>query len=144
MSLTPPVLWLIAGVILCVMEFVLPTAFVELTMGISAIVVGLMATLIPYLGLQVVVWLILSIILTILMRRLMPSGKARVIEDAREAETLTEILPGQTGRVLYEGNSWQARCDISDVAIAPHQKVHVVGRQGTTLLVMPDNLFLHQ
>lgn len=135
-----PVIWLIAGVILCVLEFVLPTAFVELTMGVSAILVGLLAQLIPQVGLQVVIWLVLSIAFNILLHRLMPKRKTRKIEDSKEAQTLTEILPGQTGRVLYEGNSWQARCDDEQMAIAPNQKVYVVGRQGTTLIVLPQAL----
>jgi membrane protein implicated in regulation of membrane protease activity len=55
-------------------------------------------------------------------------------------ETLTEILPGQAGRVLYEGNSWRARCDDDKLSLAPGQKVYVVSREGTTLIVMPENI----
>lgn len=140
MSLSPTALWLIAGVVLCVMEMVLPTAFVEVTMGVSAFVVALLALVIPQVGIQVAIWLVLSVILTLLSRRLVPQRKARIIEDSREAQTLTEILPGQTGRVLYEGNSWQARCDDQEMAIAPNQKVIVVERRGTTLIVVPEHL----
>lgn len=138
--MSPPVLWLIAGVLLCVMEMILPTAFVEFTMGISAILVAFLALFIPSVGLQVVIWMVLSILLTLLTRRFMPKHRPRLIEDSREAETLTAIAPGQTGRVLYEGNSWQARCDDQDMAIAPHEKVYVVGRRGTTLIVVPERL----
>jgi membrane protein implicated in regulation of membrane protease activity len=135
-----PVLWMIVGLILCVLEFIVPTAFVELTMGISAIVVALIAPAVPSLGLQVVIWLALSVLLNLLLKRIMPRTKSRLIEDAKEAQTLTEIAPGQPGRVLYEGNSWQARCADEDLAIAPHQRVHVVGRRGTTLIVLPEVL----
>jgi membrane protein implicated in regulation of membrane protease activity len=140
MSLSPTALWLIAGVILCIMEMVLPTAFVEVTMGISAFVVALLALVIPQVGVQVAIWLVLSVVLTLLSRRLVPKRRARIIEDSREAQTLTEILPGQAGRVLYEGNSWQARCDDQEMAIAPNQKVIVVERRGTTLIVVPEHL----
>ncbi len=140
MSLTPTALWLIAGVILCVMEFTLPTAFVEFTMGISAIVVAFVALVVPQFTIQVVLWLVLSVLLTILFRRLVPKGKAFSLEAAREAQTLTEILPGQTGRVIYEGNSWQARCEDDEMAIAPNRRVLVLGRQGNTLIVMPESL----
>ncbi|MBW4662154.1 MAG: NfeD family protein [Drouetiella hepatica Uher 2000/2452] len=132
------VLWMIAGVALCIMEFIIPTAFVELTMGLSAIAVALLTPVIPHLGLQVVLWLALSVLLNILLQRFLPKTRSRVIEDSKEAKTLTEILPGQTGRVIYEGNSWQARCEDEEIAIAPHQKVYVVRRQGTTLIVMPE------
>lgn len=109
-------------------------------MGISAFVVALLALVIPQVGVQVAIWLVLSVILTLLSRRLVPRRKARIIEDSREAQTLTEILPSQTGRVLYEGNSWQARCDDPEMAIAPNQRVIVVERRGTTLIVVPEHL----
>jgi membrane protein implicated in regulation of membrane protease activity len=142
MSLGTPIFWVIAGISLCIMEFVLPTAFVELTMGLSAIIVAFFAASIPNFSVQVALWLILSILLTLLLRRLVPPKKHRQIEDAKEAQTLTAILPGQTGRVLYEGNSWQARCDDEDLTIAPDQRVYVVARRGTTLIVLPTQ-WLH-
>jgi membrane protein implicated in regulation of membrane protease activity len=140
MSLGTPFFWLVAGVILCVMEFTLPTAFIELTMGISAMIVAVFALAVPSFGLQVALWLVLSVILSFLLRRLFPYQKQRQIEDSREAQTLTEIPAGETGRVRYEGNSWQARCDDEQMTIAPNQKVYVIRRQGTTLIVMPASL----
>lgn len=133
--MSPPVIWIIAGVVLCLMEALLPTAFTELTLGISAIVVGLIAFALPNVGLQVALWLILSVAFLILFRRFMHGQTPRVLEDSKEAQTLTEILPGQLGRVLYEGNSWQALSE-SDQAIAPNQPVVVIGRRGTTLIIM--------
>lgn len=139
MSLGTPIFWLIAGIILCMMEFVLPTAFVELTMGISAIIVAILASLVPNFAVQVTLWFALSIILTLLLRRLPHKPHSR-IADSQEAQTLTEILPGQAGRVLYEGNSWQARCEDEALTIAPNQKVYVTARRGTTLIVVPTSL----
>lgn len=138
--LSPAAIWLIAGVILCLMELFLPTAFVEFTMGISAIIVALLTPFVPHFGIQVTLWLVLSIILVMLVRRFMPTGKPKPIDDDKEATTLTEIPAGQTGRVLFEGNSWQARCGDQDLAIASNQAVYVIGRKGTTLIVMPENL----
>jgi membrane protein implicated in regulation of membrane protease activity len=138
--MTLPVLWLMAGLALCVLEFVVPTAFVELTMGISAIGVAALALFVPQLGIQVAVWLALSITLTLLSRRFLPQPRNRTIEDSQEAKTLTGISPGEVGRVLYEGNSWQARCADDELAIAANQKVYIVERRGTTLIVMPQNI----
>jgi membrane protein implicated in regulation of membrane protease activity len=143
MSLGTPLFWVIAGVSLCILELVLPTAFIELTMGLSAIIVAIFALSVPIFSVQVALWLVLSIVLTILLRRLVPPQKHRQIEDSKEAQTLTEILPGQTGRVLYEGNSWQARCEDDDLTIAPNQRVYVLERRGTTLIVLPANLLHH-
>jgi len=110
-------------------------------MGISAILVALLALVIPQFVPQVALWLLFSVVLTVLSRRLVPQGNHASIEDAKEAQTLTVIAPGQTGRVLYEGNSWQARCGDDTLTIAANQPVYVVTRRGNTLIVMPEPTF---
>ncbi len=136
----PMVFWLIVGSLLCLLEFAVPTAFTAFMMGISALLVALIARMLPsQIALQVVIWLGLSVAFVVLTHRLMPKRKPSSISDAAEAETITEILPEQPGRVLYEGGSWRAVCGDTS-AIAPGQKVYVVGRQGTTLIVVPKNL----
>ncbi|MEH1823292.1 MAG: NfeD family protein [Nostoc sp.] len=135
-------IWLLAGAVLCLMELFLPSAFVAFMMGISALVVALLSGVgMGGVWLQVIVWLLLSTALIVLSRRfLQPRRRKSKIQDAVIAETLTEILPGKTGRVRYEGNSWQARCDDEKFTVPPHQKVYVVRREGTTLIVVPENL----
>jgi membrane protein implicated in regulation of membrane protease activity len=127
---------------LCLVELFVPTAFVAFTMGISALVVALVALIIPLFPVQVVLWLVLSTALVIASRRILPPAKVAQRLDAVEARTLTEIPAGETGRILYEGNSWQARCDDETAVIEPNQKVYVVRRQGNTLIVVPQNLLL--
>jgi membrane protein implicated in regulation of membrane protease activity len=141
MSFSVAVLWFIAGIALCALEVVFPTAFVEFTMGIGAIAVGLLLLAFPSLsfGFQAAIWAVISISLTVLARRFIPQGKAYQIEDAVEAKTITAIPARETGRVLYEGNSWAAQCGDEELAIAPNQTVYVVGRKGNTLIVMPEN-----
>lgn len=111
-------------------------------MGVSAIAISLLLLAVPQLsfGLQVVIWLVLSVVLTIATRRLIQKPQAHSLQDAIEAQTLTEIPAGKAGRVLYEGNSWAARCGDEDLAIAPNQRVYVIGRKGTTLIVMPEQV----
>lgn len=135
-------LWLVAGAVLCLAELFVPTAFVAFMMGISALLVALVALLVPQFWLQALLWLGLSTALVVLSQRFIPrrSSRNRVLEDSLEAQTLTEILPGGTGRALYEGNSWQARCDDHELAIAANEKVYVVRRKGNTLIVMPASL----
>lgn len=140
MLLNPTIFWLLIGLLLCLMEFFVPTAFVELVMGLSAFIVAGVSLIVPYANLQVLLWMILSISAVIGVRRLFPDREVASIEDAREAETLTEILPDKTGRVLYEGISWQARSDGIEMTIAPHQRVIVIGREGNTLIVIPEKL----
>jgi membrane protein implicated in regulation of membrane protease activity len=137
----PSLLWLLAGSVLCLLEAFVPTAFVAVMMGISAIVVALVAWILPgAFPLQVVLWIILSTVLSFASRRFLPSAKASKSLDAVEARTLTEIPPGEIGRVLYEGNSWSARCEDETAAVAPNRKVYVVRREGNILVVIPQNL----
>ncbi|NES72772.1 MAG: NfeD family protein [Okeania sp. SIO2D1] len=140
MLLNPTIFWLLAGAILCFLELLVPTAFVEFIMGLSAFVVAGVSLLIPSISVQVALWMIFSVASIFAFRRLLPNQTVATIADAQEAETLTEILPGQPGRVIYEGNSWRAKCDDESGAIAAHEKVIVVRREGNTLFVLPENL----
>ncbi|WP_414527139.1 NfeD family protein [Nodularia chucula] len=135
-------IWLLAGSVLCLIELFLPSAFVEFMMGVSALIVALLSLLgLGNLWLQVTAWLLLSTVLILLSRRfLQPRRVESKLKDTVIAETLTAIPAGETGRVLYEGNSWRAECDDELLSIEPHQRVYVVRRQGTTLIVMPDYL----
>ncbi|AFY90579.1 NfeD family protein [Chroococcidiopsis thermalis] len=144
MSINLVWLWLLIGIALCAIELVLPTAFVSFAMGVSAVVVAIAVPILPHLGLQVVVWLALSTACVLLSRRLIPAPQRHSkIRDATVAETLTEITAGKEGRVLYEGNSWRAKCADEKLSILPQQKVYVVSREGTTLIVMPESLIHH-
>ena len=130
--------WLTVGITLCVMEVVLPTAFMEVVLGLSAILVAAISFVIPSFSVQIVIWMVLSLVLVFLMRRLMPKPTPfTMMDDSRDARTLTTIPVGETGRVLYEGGSWQARCGDETLAIAADEKVYVVARKGNTLVVVP-------
>jgi membrane protein implicated in regulation of membrane protease activity len=133
-----PLFWLIGGVALCVMELFLPSAFVEATLGVSALVVAAISLVVPSFAIQVGIWMGLSLVATWAIHRFVPKKTPHILADATEARTLTAIPVGKTGRVLYEGNSWQAQCEDSEVAIGADEPVIVVGRRGTTLLIMPE------
>ncbi|MGQ4647476.1 NfeD family protein [Lyngbya aestuarii] len=140
-QLSPAILWLLAGSILCLMEVFLPTAFVAFLMGISAFLVAFVISVVPtVLSVQVVLWLLLSTGFVFLSRRILPVTRGVKKLDEIEAQALTEIPPGEAGRVVYEGISWRARCEDYGVAISPKEKVYVVRREGTTLFVVPQKL----
>lgn len=131
--------WIGIGLLLCVLELIFPTAFVEMVMGLSAIATGFFSLLIPNLfGWQVVLWMVLSLVSIFAVRRFVPRKMPKILQDSQEATTLTAIAPGEKGRVLYEGSPWAATCADPTVEIAPNIKVMVVGREGTTLVVMPE------
>jgi membrane protein implicated in regulation of membrane protease activity len=124
------------------MELVTPTAFIELLMGLGAFAVAGVSLLFPQLGLgiQILLWMVFSLGLVLGTRKLLPKRTAYSIQDSKEAQTLTEILPGQPGRVLYEGNSWRAKCDDPQWAIAADEMVYVLRREGNTLIVIPQKM----
>jgi len=140
MPISPTLLWLIIGVVFCLMELVLPTAFVESTLGISALIVALISLVLPQVNLQILLWMILSVIFIFLLRQFMPKRRPYAIEASTEARALTEIPAGKMGRVRYEGNSWQARCEDEALTIAVDQELYVVGRKGNTLMVLPQDV----
>ncbi len=134
-------LWLIAGSALCLTELFLPTSFVAFMMGISALLVAAVSLLVPQFTLQVAIWLLLSTSLIILSRRFFtPKRRRPYLGDDDEGETLTAIPAGETGRVLYEGNSWRAKCEDQCQPIPANQRVYVLRKEGNTLVVLPHNL----
>jgi membrane protein implicated in regulation of membrane protease activity len=130
--------WVGLGLVLCVLELIFPTAFVELVMGLSAILVAFVSLLLPHFGLQVLLWMVVSLVSVLLVRRYLPRKVPKILQESVEATTLTAIAPGEKGRVLYEGSPWAATCVDPTIEIAPNIKVMVVGREGTTLVVMPE------
>ncbi len=157
---TPPWFWLATGILLCLIELFLTQLrfkkykLIALIMGISALSISgflgwLTVTLdfdwqyIMYedFNLQIMFWMGLSLSSIIWLRPAFTKRKKFTIPQATEAKTLTEILPGETGRVLYEGSSWQARCEGYRGAIAPNQKVLVVRIEGNTLVVTAKLLY---
>jgi membrane protein implicated in regulation of membrane protease activity len=157
LDLTTYWLWLIAGVIFFILEFILPPAirkdykFFSLIMGLSSLLIGfqLLGTTIgvnirvwrlqPWM---IAYWMVLSFAGIVWIKPLLSKHKKYKVQEATEAKTLTDILPGETGRVLYEGISWQAYCEQQIEAIAAHQKVYVLRREGNILIIAPAKIFL--
>lgn len=134
-----PLFWAILGAVFCLMELFLPTGFVESTLGLSAFVVAFVALGVPSFSVQIVLWVALSLVFIFLLRRFVPKRTPYSLQESTEARTLTAIAPGQTGRVIYEGNSWQARCDDETITVGADQPVVVVRRKGNTLYVIPES-----
>jgi membrane protein implicated in regulation of membrane protease activity len=141
-EISPSGLWLIIGTTLCLIELAIPTAFTAVCLGVSALFVSLVALLLPsWLGLQIAIWMLLSCGIVAFGYRLNRKRTSRKIQESTEAEALTAMMPNQTGRVLYEGTSWRAKCADGVESIEPHDRLHVVDREGITLIVMPMHQF---
>ena len=130
----PTLIWLLVGVVLCAIETVIPTSFISLVMGLSALAVAPTTSSLSG-GMQVALWTVLSLLLFALSRTFVKAIPPSRSFDAVLGETITEIVPGETGRVSYEGQSWLAQCDDPTVAIAAQQPVRILSRQGTMLIV---------
>ncbi len=134
-------MWLLVGSGFCLLELATPVAFVSLVMGLSAFLVAPTSSSLPF-NLQVMLWMILSLgLFWVSQSFVRPRSQSRKL-DADYAHTLTEILPGETGRVNYEGQSWAAQLEDPTVHLEPKQKVRVVDRQGTLLIVSHDSELL--
>ena len=134
-------MWLLVGSGFCLLELATPIAFVSLVMGLSAFLVAPTSSSLPF-NLQVVLWMILSLgLFRVSQSFIRPRSQARKL-DADYAYTMTEILPGETGRVNYEGQSWSAQLDDPTAYLEPKQKVRVIHRQGTLLIISHDSSLL--
>ncbi len=133
--------WVLLAGSFLLLELLLPVPFLAM-IGISALFVALLVWMgLANTWLQIAVWIIVSGLLILSSRRFLVRKRGQVkLKGDVIAETLTEIPPGKTGRVLYEGNSWQARCDDEMMLIPAQERVYVVRREGTTLIVMPQSV----
>ena len=139
--LDPTIFWIILGGILCSMELVFPTAFVSFMMGVAALLVAVVSLFLPQYTLLMGLWLLFSTVLIIISRRLFtPKRKISITGDDSEATAISGIPAGSAGRVLYEGNSWRAKCADETRDIAPSEPVYVVGKKGNTLIVLPSRM----
>jgi len=144
MNLLPSQVWLIIGLALCVIELLvpLPTFLIAGAMGLAAMITAAIALILPIPALQILTWMLISALLARASRRFIPKDSLQ-LQESSEGVTLTEIPAGSTGRVKYEGGSWKAKCDDPQIAIAPQEKVIVLRRQGTMLIVVPENWLHH-
>jgi membrane protein implicated in regulation of membrane protease activity len=90
---------------------------------------------------QIFYWMGIALAFVIWLRPILIKRKKFIIQASQEGTTLTEILPGKTGRVLYEGSSWQAKCSDTEIKINAEQKVYILGREGNTLIIASEDLF---
>ena len=157
-AFTPPMFWLLLGVVLSAIDlFIQKTQpqkyrFYVLMMGVAALISsfvlwrGSIAFQFDWANVmyeafdwQIFYWMGISLALSIWIRPVFIVRKKFVLPEATEAITLSEILAGEIGMVMYEGVSWKARNEDSQ-GIAPKQKVYVLRREGNTLIVIPDKL----
>jgi membrane protein implicated in regulation of membrane protease activity len=127
--------WLLTGLVFLGVSMVAGEPVIA-SLGIAAVITAIAAITVKSLAVELVLWGILSVCLIIVLRGMVPKQALDLSPDSEA--TVSEVIPkGGIGLVRYEGSLWKARCQISDIAIAPAEVVQVVARQGLTLIVMP-------
>jgi membrane protein implicated in regulation of membrane protease activity len=140
--------WLIAAVIMIILEMVLPAAYF-LWMGVSAFVVGLLLYLVPTMPLliQVVIFGVLSIVTLILYKRHQkanpivndePNLNRRGEQYVGRLFTLEEAIVNGVGKVKVDDSIWKVSCSTDMPA---GMKVRVISIDGTIFNVETETLF---
>jgi len=135
--------WMSLGLLLLIVEMLLPTDFFVFFTGVGALVTALVTGigLTPGLMSQAVTFAIVSVVTLVTMRgwmrrmmhRDMPTGAVDSIVG-EVATTLSEIPANGTGKVLLRGSPWNARNEGS-VAIPVGVRVRVDRSESITLVV---------
>ncbi len=136
-------IWFILGVILVLLEFVIPGAILSF-IGIASILVSgaLYFNLIQGLVASLLTWFISSIILVLFLRtyilRFMPADYE--VQDTNEenhfvgaiVNVIEDIIPGQSGRISFRDTTWDA---FSEKPFAKGDKVKIISRKGSSFQV---------
>ncbi len=142
----PELFWFFLGLLLLLLELIIP-GFVIFFFGIGAWMTSLLCLLFnPGFELQILIFLITSVISLIAFRRLIQkkilygkSDNSDLVEDeftGREARALTDIKPGKKGKVEFKGTVWSAE---SDSEIFEGDIVMIERKENFNLIVTPKN-----
>ncbi len=139
--------WLIAAVVMVILEMVLPAAYF-LWMGISAFVVGLLLYAIPTMPLliQIIIFGVLSVVTLLLYKRhqkLNPSKKDEPSLNRRGEQyvgrtfTLEEPIVNGVGKVKVDDSIWK----VKGPDMPAGMKVRVMSVDGTVFNVETETIF---
>jgi membrane protein implicated in regulation of membrane protease activity len=136
-----PWTWIVAGLILLVLEVVLPGTFF-LWFGVSAVVVGIVALIFPALAWQaeVIGFLVLAVVLVIVGRRYYSGGLGRIrptglnerAQNLVGRETvLSEPVVDGRGRIRVDDTVWR----VTGPDMPSGSRVKVAGADGSVLRI---------
>jgi membrane protein implicated in regulation of membrane protease activity len=136
-------IWMAVGLVLAAMEVVTPGGLVLVFFGAGAVVAGLLALtgLAPSLGLQLLVFAVISVVSLLLLRkpiqaRLQPRARTQEVDalPGETARTEGPIAPGAYGRVELRGTTWTAR-NVGARPLVAGERCRVATVQGLELHV---------
>jgi membrane protein implicated in regulation of membrane protease activity len=146
--LKPELIWFIIGLVLLLLEFVVP-GLIIFFFGVGAFVVALLCIFLDIsVNLQLLLFLVSSIVLLVVLRRELSKtfmGHVGFSQDTSEnmddftggrAKVIRVIRPNMPGRVEFHGSQWDAE---SDEEIPEGAQVEVMGKSNITLKVRTIN-----
>lgn len=135
--------WLIIGFALCLLELAIP-AFVLIWLGIAALVLGLLAAVVPMpLAGQLLVWAALSVIMVFVWMRVFKTKVSRTRVGTSESALgevgllVSDVMPYQPGQVLFQRpllgtDRWEC---VSAQKLRAGERVKVLRVEGHTVVV---------
>ncbi len=142
--LKPELIWFLVGLVLLLLEFILPGLIVAF-FGVGAWVVAIICLFIDIsLNTQLLIFIICSVLSLLLLRKWLKGvfmghvvSKQDVKENLEEfvgqrAVVKERIVPNGRGKVEFRGTDWQAE---ADEEIAEGTAVKIVGKENITLKV---------
>ncbi|MEO6948387.1 MAG: NfeD family protein [Ginsengibacter sp.] len=138
--------WFIIGFILFVLEFIVP-GLILFFFGVGAWVVAVLLLFVDIsLNIQLIIFLLSSIITIVLLRGWMKrilygrNPSTELLEDeflGRIAIAKSPISPGRNGDVYFKGTNWQAS---SADYIEPDENVKIIGNDSILLIVQSTKI----
>ena len=140
----PELFWFILGLVLFLLELVLPGFFIFF-FGLGAWTVSLICLIgNPGINLQVIIFAIVSVITLVTLRRIIQKkffySKGKESEDVedeftgKEGLALKDFSPGTKGSVEFKGTTWKAE---SKSEIKEGERVIILEKENFTLIVKP-------
>lgn len=145
--LRPELIWFLVGLVLLIMEFMLPGLIIAF-FGIGAWIVAVLCLLSSYvqgsINTQLLIFIVSSVLSLLILRRWVKGvflGHSGAKQDLREdlkefvgerATVIEDISPRAGGKVEFHGTNWEARAD-GDIATGAI--VEIIGKDNITLKV---------
>jgi membrane protein implicated in regulation of membrane protease activity len=140
----PELVWFIIGLVLFLLELVLP-GFVIFFFGVGAWITALLCLIAnPGINLQAIVFAVTSVLSLLLLRKMIQKRffysreeLSKEVEDefsGREAVAVNDFEPGKTGKVDFKGTSWKAE---SSSPIHKGDRVIIKEKEDFKLIVEP-------
>ena len=144
--LKPELIWFLVGILLLVMEFIIPGLIIAF-FGLGACVVAIVCLLTDIsLNTQLIIFIGTSVLSLLFLRKWLKgifighmSSRQNLKEDVSEfvgqkVVVQKKIVPKIGGKVEFHGTNWQAQ---ADEEIAAGAVVEIIGKENLTLKVKP-------